>query len=613
MRFLSHFFTVMEVRFLRRTAGLARPRAMHTAVWLVPLLFGLLSLALGQDDNWDMKNYHWYNPYALLHGRLDVDMAPGQWQSYFNPLIDIPYYVLNTVLPAPLVGFLMGCVHGLNFVLLLIIGRHLLGGRGTRLPLLLALIGTLGAGFLSELGNTMGDNPTALLVLAALYLVLRGWDRLHTFSGGTAVMLLSGLLMGLGTGLKLTNATFAVALSLALLTAPAPWRVRFGLVFTQGCAVVVGMLVTAGYWWATMWKQFGNPLFPQFNNIFRSPLAQQVGVIDNFHMPHTVLEALFWPFVFMANNTRVSEIPLKMAVLPLLYALALVFVVFWLIERVNKDSRHMRLAPRPRFLLVFGLVTYLAWAKLFGIYRYLVPLELLAPLMVWVLVERMVPQAVAPRVAGWLLALTTLVVFPFTTWGHAGWAGSSFSAQVPPLEHPESTVVFTAHGDPPMGWLATFFPRQVRVIALAGGFPETPAYRERIRAVTVARPGPHYVMLAAARNEKENGLARKLALADAFGMTRDADGCKRLDGLLKRVRFQVQVKPVTEANRQCTLELQSRYLMDLAAVDRGIMQTAQQSLASYGLSIDERSCKTYPAAVGSAPYPFRFCVVTVRH
>jgi hypothetical protein len=539
-------FAALEAWFLRCSAGLARPRAARIAVWLVPLLFGLLSLGLGQDANWDLKNYHWYNPYALLHGRLDIDMAPGQWQSYFNPMIDVPYYVLNTLLPAPVVGFLMGWVHGLNFVLLLAIGRHLLGERaGTRLLLLLALAGTCGAGFLSELGNTMGDNLTALLVLGALYLVLRAWDRLHAWSGRTAALvLLSGLLMGLGTGLKLTNATYAAALCIALLAVPASLPMRLALAFTQGCAVLAGLALSAGYWWMTMWERFGNPLFPQFNDIFRSPLAQQLGVIDNHHMPRSVLEALFWPFVFAANHVRVSEIPIRMTVLPLLYALALVFIVFWLVERFGKRAGHQPLSARARFLFVFGLVAYVLWAKLFGIYRYLVPLELLAPLMVWLLVERMAAPAVAPRLAGWLLAVAALAVFPFATWGHAGWAAGGISAQVPPLARPDSTIVFTAHGDPPMGWLATFFPREVRVIALAGGFPESPAYLERIQAAVAARPGPHYVMLAAARNERENGLVRKQALADALGMTQDARGCNRLDNLLRRVQFQVQVKPV---------------------------------------------------------------------
>jgi hypothetical protein len=380
--------------------------------------------------------------------------------------------------------------------------------------------------------------------------------------------------------------------------------------------VVAGLLASAGYWWLTMWKHFGNPLFPQFNNIFRSPLAQQYGVIDSAHLPHGVLEVLFWPFVFIRHFERVSEITLRPLVMPVLYAAAIVFACVWLAERfVGTDTGRQaqaRLSPQARLLLVFGLVAYLAWLKLFSIYRYLVPIELLAPLMLWLLVERIAVRAHAARIGGWLLAVTTLAVFPFMTWGHVGWGTAGFSAHFPPFARPESTIVFTAHGDPPMGWLATFVPREVRVIPLGAGFPESPAYLERIQAAIAARPGPHVVMLTSSRNDKESGLYRKLAAANALGLTASLESCGRLDRLLHRVRFQVQVKYAAEAGRQCTLELQPQYMEDLAAKDRAVVQAAQENLSHYRLKIDEADCKRYPAAVGAELRPFRLCPVTVQ-
>src|SRR5689334_18038774 len=137
MRLLKHPFAALEAWFGRRTALLEHPRAPFCAALLVPLLFGLLSLALGQDDNWDLHNYHWYNPYALLNGRLEVDMGPGGWQSYFNPTIDLPYYFMMQSLPVRLVGFVMGYVHGLNFLLVLAIARRLLGAQPGRTRLAL--------------------------------------------------------------------------------------------------------------------------------------------------------------------------------------------------------------------------------------------------------------------------------------------------------------------------------------------------------------------------------------------------------------------------------------------------------------------------------------------
>jgi hypothetical protein len=618
MYFLKNRIAAMEAWFGRRTAALDHPRAPLIVAVVTPVLFGLLSLLLGQDDNWDMKNYHWYNPYALLNGRVGVDMAPGQWQSYFNPTIDIPYYLLTSWFPGPVAGFAMGLLHGLNFILVLAIARQLrdsrVAGEPYRVPVLLAAAGMCGAGFLSELGNTMGDNMTSLLVLSSLFIALRYWERLHHWSMRAALTALgSGLVMGLGTGLKLTNATYAVALCLALLTVPTTFWQRLRMAVIFGLGVVAGIAVSAGYWFLTMWRTFGNPVFPQFNNVFRSPLAQQLGVIDNFHMPHSVAEAVFWPFVFTANFTRVSELVLKQAIMPVLYLVAIVFAGFWLIERLAGKGPRRPFSPRARFLLLFGAVGYLAWMKLFGIYRYLIPLELLAPLMVWILFKRMVATVPARRIAGWVITVSTLAVFPFVTWGHAGWAAKSFSAEVPVMAQPASTVIFIAHGHPPMGWLATFFPKEVRVISLGSGFPESPAYVERINQVLASRPGPHYVMLFASKNEKESGLRRKLALATALGLTGDAQGCGRLDRFLRRVRFQVQVKQLPAgASPQCTLELQPEFLGDMRAQDSTIIAAAEQNLARYGLKLDGASCSIYPAAIGAEPYPYQLCRVTVQ-
>src|SRR5471032_2695196 len=145
---------------LRCWCWLDSAAAAWLACRLMPVMFGLLSVLLGQDDNWDLHNYHLYNPYALLHGKIGLDLAPGKWQSYFNPTLDLLYYGLVMQLPAPLAGFIMGWLHGLNFVLVLALARRLLPPQAHRLGLLLALAGCLGPGFLSELGNSMGDNMT---------------------------------------------------------------------------------------------------------------------------------------------------------------------------------------------------------------------------------------------------------------------------------------------------------------------------------------------------------------------------------------------------------------------------------------------------------------------
>jgi len=92
-----------------RTGTEDNMRLLRPVRWTVfiaaPLIFGVWSLALGQDANWDLRNYHWYNPYALLHWRFDQDMAPASIQSYLSPLFDIPWYLLAQIATARVVGF----------------------------------------------------------------------------------------------------------------------------------------------------------------------------------------------------------------------------------------------------------------------------------------------------------------------------------------------------------------------------------------------------------------------------------------------------------------------------------------------------------------------------
>jgi hypothetical protein len=103
-------------------------------------------------------------------------------QTYFNPILDLPYYWLAWHLPGPLVGFIMGMAHGLNFVLLAFISLKTLPNLPSedhlRVPLIIAVFGCLTANFLSAIGNTMGDNMTSVFVLASLLIILSNWTNL---------------------------------------------------------------------------------------------------------------------------------------------------------------------------------------------------------------------------------------------------------------------------------------------------------------------------------------------------------------------------------------------------------------------------------------------------
>ncbi|EEF25948.1 conserved hypothetical protein [Ricinus communis] len=317
---------------------------------------------------------------------------------------------------------------------------------------------------------------------------------------------------------------YALALCLALLGVPAAWGLRLRLAFVFGLGTLAGIGISAGHWYWRMWQTYGNPLFPQFNNVFKAPLAATIGIGDTGWIPKGVGEKLLWPFIFTYHPKRVIEIEITQLIWPMLY-LAGVALALRLLRDAIVAARPAAPLPRPAglVLLFFG-IAYLIWLNLFGIYRYLVPLELLAPLALWLAAQRLMAPALGRQVAGWAVLLATVATLPGVSWGHAGWTRTVTTVDLPPLPAPAQSLAFTVHGDPPMSWLVPSFPPALAFVALGGGFPESPAYAARAAAMMAARSGPFYVMLQAEGDNQKIWPAAQEVLG-RYGISFDPADC----------------------------------------------------------------------------------------
>src|SRR5690242_14322179 len=157
-------------------------RLRHLLLFGAPIAFGVWSLCLGQDAGWDLRNYHWYNPYALLNGRAAWDGAPAGLQTWFAPYIELIWFGLAQMLPAPVVGFIIGAIHSANFVLLFLLATMLLpiesAFERAVMALLVAVTGVCGGGVVTEIGTTTNDDAVSIGVLGSLCLVVHRWRLL---------------------------------------------------------------------------------------------------------------------------------------------------------------------------------------------------------------------------------------------------------------------------------------------------------------------------------------------------------------------------------------------------------------------------------------------------
>ncbi|MGJ5006888.1 glycosyltransferase family 87 protein [Bradyrhizobium oligotrophicum] len=473
----------------------------------------------GEDINWDWQNYHDYAGFALLHGRFDVDVAPGGFQSFLNPLIYVLPYAVRQGLDAPWWGVALGALHGLNLALVYWVARVLLGRLADAFTLSAAiLIAALSPMALSEVGTSFADILTTLPILVGIALIFGEHDE----RGRRFVA--AGLLIGAATGLKLTNATFLVGAGVSLLLVARPWRA----IAAFGAGSAAGVIVTAGPWALKMARDFGSPLFPFYNTIFRSPEAPLASIVDTRFMPQSLLDALAYPFYWVIGKHPSSEWPFRDPRFAVVIVLLVALIVTGLWQRREV------LPLRERRLLIFFWFSYVLWMLAFSIQRYLMPLELLsAPLIVLLLIRLIDSWHVSPprrmtQAVAVMAALGIALASQPTDWMRRPWSEPYRPQLAANLQRPATFLLLQK----PLGYVTSFLPQGSRVYQLSElVVPIVPGgvLDRRVRN-GLADPLPGGVWALYFSNSPEDNPPRLAALAD-YNLEIDASrGCERIPG-----------------------------------------------------------------------------------
>lgn len=466
----------------RITAGQAR--ALTLALYVgAPLGYGILSVLIRQDHNWDLLNYHHYNPWAWLNGRrghdIDAAILPG---GYFNPLLHLPLYLAHEVLRPQRVGFLIGAVQGLNAILLYWIARSALPGEAspqrTVLALGVALLGTVAAGNLGQIGASFGDNILSLFVLGSLAI-------LAAMAGAPkpAPALLAGTLLGLAAGLKPTMGLYAPGLGLACLALAAPLQRRIVLGAILAVGALLGWAIAGGFWAYDLWRSFGNPLFPFFNDVFKSPWAAIDPHKNLVYLPRTWLDALTLPWRYPFNARLVGEIRFTDLRIPILYSLAWVaaLAAIW-----NRGLPGLTAGGKVVLTMLAG--SFAGWLWMFAIYRYLITVELLAPLGILLLILLLVRSPGRRLAAVVLVLVPTLALLRVGSWGHVPWNDARFGVEAPAIADPANTMILLP-GTEPTAFVVPAFPKEVRFVRVSRWIldsPDKPTGLEQLAYSTVA-------------------------------------------------------------------------------------------------------------------------------
>lgn len=445
----------------------ARSSTLNSPLLLAALVTLITTLILGQDRNWDLRNYHLYTPSALLDGRFANDIAPAQLQTWHNPAADMPFaWMVHAGLPGWLITLWLALPTFLALYCALRLMDHLWpAGKSPWRTAIAAVVSITGAAVGSTLGTTFNDALPAAGALAGLWWVIRAQDK----SGAWRAWLPAGLLIGATAGLKLTGAIYCVGIVAAMLAA-APLRTLPTRLIALAMGGIVGALMTAGPWMWFLWQEHGNPLFPYFNQVFHSPDALPLPYSDPRFVPHG-LDAWLVPFELLFKNSRFSETRLSD---PRILLGFLALSVAWIsalragnpADAGSTKSSAQRLIGL-RMLTAFTLASFVCWVKLYGIYRYLFAVELLCSVALCAVAAAHWPV----RWPRWPLVVAALMVVALTH--RPGWGRDHrfttpmVKVQFPPIA-PDSLVILSSID--PLGHAVTFLPASVPAISIANNF-----------------------------------------------------------------------------------------------------------------------------------------------
>lgn len=473
--------------------------------WWAPGLSLLLPvawmLALGMDANWDLRNYHLYNPHAWLTGRDAIDIAPAQLQSWHNPLLDVPLYLITVsgvdarwasawlTLPAVV-------------ALLIVFRLQQLLSPSQPTPtsqFVLGLLAITGAAFGSTMGLSMNDGFVAAAMLGSLLLLVRDGDDF----AGRHRWLVAGMLAGAMTGLKLAAIFYCVGLAAAAVI-QGSWRQTIRRLFALALGGTVGFALTYGFWGWKLYRSHGNPFFPYYNNLFGSPDALPQDWADARFRAESLMDALSSPIQLLQRTSHFSEMPIRD---PRLLIGLLGLVALYLVSRRKSPALQQKLA----LLIGFAGVSWLLWVFQYGIYRYAIVLELLGCLALVLLLQQL------PRARNLALLVAVLVVSADTkrpNWGRM--RSTEPVAGIVRIDMPADSLVVIASGEP-LAYVALGLPDSVPIIAVSNNFmapDRCTGLQHRARARIESHVGPLWLLSPDAAQSRD----AQAMLADNYGM-----------------------------------------------------------------------------------------------
>lgn len=415
---------VWFIYILIRPRDGARLTRWFWAIVVPPLLFIFALRVLVPDTSWDVLNYHLFHSERALRGPL---LIPGDFfptPAPFNPAPDI-----LTGLYRLAFGYRLGTI--VNLISVMWLGmildrllRQFVSKAWLRSVCVLLVLCTEQIFF--QINNYMVDLLPLPLLLEATLLAVRRPER---SAEGRHVVCVA-FLLGISITFKLANIAFAIPIALiCVFNFFRVWReLKLGRlinIFVISLIAAVAPIIPFSLF---LYRRTGNPVFPLYNAVFKSPFWRASNIFDPRWGPKGFGETLLWPILVFFKPERFCEFPIYSGRLSLGFITALVCIP------LAKKDRTIR------GLCIVTVAAAVLWSAATGYSRYGIFMELTSgAILVWLTVYSWKVLGPLRSPVRWLPTLTVsclLVVQAATAVAYA--AHHEWSTRPTLVSHPEN-------------------------------------------------------------------------------------------------------------------------------------------------------------------------------
>jgi hypothetical protein len=516
--------------------------------WYVYAACTVLAVAFnyifGKEMAWDLLHYHFYAGFSALNDRFDQDYFAAGPNSYLNPYVYAPFYVLVKLgLPGLAVGTVLAMIHSVVLWLTYELACRVSPSEDRQerffFGLCVTVLAFMNPVLLQQIGSSFSDITTTALVLGGWLLLVQAVLRPRV-----RLVIFAAILLGIATALKPTNGLYAVAAFFLVAFLPLPFVGRIRNLLYFGATLGTSFVLVAAPWSMRLTRTFGNPVFPLLNNVFKSPEITTTSAKSYRFIPDSMADALLRPFAMTGADNMIAE---ELAAPDVRYALLLLVFLISVIAWIWRSRTHASIAPATptsesatRVLTALGCgftFSWIVWLINSGNSRYFLSMECVATVLAVALLFRLLNHTVGRN--GILLALLVaqgiaLAMGTDFRWNQAPWDGRWFDVEIPEKLASQPNL-YLSIGMQSNSYITPFLPKGSGVVNFAGGYPLGPdgANAARVRAM-IARSTPHLRVLVAGDRLYEDSalhLPRQSDVDDAlrtFGLRVEMSDCETI-------------------------------------------------------------------------------------